>query len=133
VKKALSVEVEIGRHTYVGPFFVGCDHRCGHGPKSHGVNSVRDNYCFDGFSNEEVRKICRTKIDSADLVFAWINRSDAYGTIWELGYAAAKNKKIVVRWPIDFDISEMWLALSADTRAARDVVAAFHESVAYAR
>lgn len=121
----------IGRHTYVGPFFVRCDHGCAHGPTLHGAAAGDEHSgCVQGCDRDQVRRFCREQIDSADLVFAWIDRLHAYGTIWELGYAAAKKKDIVVRWPMSFDISEMWLCLPEDARPAEDVVAAFQESVA---
>lgn len=119
----------LGRHIYVGPFFLSCDHGCAHGDMSHGAGADGRFYCGDGFKRDQVRSFCKQQIDSADLVFAWINRADAYGTIWELGYAAAKKKTLVVRWPEDFDISEMWLSLPEDARPAKSVIEAFCESV----
>lgn len=128
------LEFKIGSHFYVGPFFIACDHGCAHGSNSHGVAAGgKENSCITagdgGFTQDQVREFCRSQIDSADLIFAWIDRELAYGTIWELGYATARNKDIVVRWPTGFDISDMWLSLPEDARPAEDLVSAFEETV----
>ena len=33
----LDTPIHCSRFIYVGPFFIGCDHACGHGPSTHGV------------------------------------------------------------------------------------------------
>ena len=38
-------------------------------------------------------------IRKADLVFAWIDSLDCYGTIVEIGYAHGRQKKIVIAGP----------------------------------
>jgi hypothetical protein len=46
------------------------------------------------------------------MLFAWIDSSDCYGTILEIGYAKALNKVVVVGVSESFknDAREMWLA-----------------------
>ena len=51
-------------------------------------------------------------IDEAQMVFAWIDDYEAFGTIWELGYAAAQDKIIAIGCPFDISISgELWFPL----------------------
>ncbi|MCC3291260.1 nucleoside 2-deoxyribosyltransferase domain-containing protein [Arthrobacter sp. zg-Y1110] len=79
-----------------GPFFIGCDHGCGHGPGSHGVTGG----CISSVASQQATvKLCLDAIDRSDVVFAWIDAKDAYGTLVELGYAKAKGKRIIVAHP----------------------------------
>lgn len=61
----------------------------------------------------DVSKAVRSAIESADLVFAWIDSPDCYGTILEIGYARALGKAVVVAMQEDFAATsaarEMWL------------------------
>lgn len=125
-------------HQYVGPFFVGCDHGCAHGRTSHGIGAdgiehracAEDHLLESGALNrDQVRRRCMSQIESADLIFTWIDRMDAYGTIWELGYAAAKEKRAVVRWPHGLKVHEMWLSLPEDARSAESAEFAFRETI----
>lgn len=59
----------------------------------------------------EVSNAVRRAIQAADLVFAWIDSKDCYGTILEIGFARALGKCVVVAMSQDF----------ADTRAAREM------------
>lgn len=97
-----------GRHDYVGPYFVdcGCGHgcRCAQGPDNHGVSAeeyVHQELYDDRhrYSYDEVSRLCLEAIDRADVVFAWIDRLDVYGTIAELGYAKARQKPIWIAGP----------------------------------
>ena len=76
---------------YVGPYFVGDDHGCGHASGVHGVVEA----CCER-AGELVKAIvfrrCREAIRSAHTVFAWVDSLDAFGTLWELGYAQALNR-----------------------------------------
>lgn len=64
--------------------------------------------------NEErntVMQKCFSAIDAADVVFAWIDTSDCYGTLVELGYAKAKGKKVIVGICNSLpDAGEMWFS-----------------------
>ena len=46
-----------------------------------------------------VHDLCAKAIQSSDLVFAWIDSPDCYGTIAEIGYAAALGKTIWIAGP----------------------------------
>ena len=92
----------VGGHEYVGPYFMSCDHGCFHGKSSHGLSQdggacfAVNNGFYDsmGFTKDVIKQQCLKWIDNADIVLAWINSKDCYGTIAEIGYAHAKNKKI---------------------------------------
>jgi hypothetical protein len=87
------------RFTYVGPFFVGCDHGCYHVPTGHGSINNALKLCGDDFSTttrEEVRSHCFAAIDDCDILLAWINAHRCYGTIAEIQYALTQGKKVVV-------------------------------------
>ena len=84
---------------YGGPFFIACDHGCAHGPATHGArpspcthatNDLADKLELHGkiwcVNNERIRR--------ADFVFAYINETNCFGTLVELGYAAALDKAI---------------------------------------
>jgi nucleoside 2-deoxyribosyltransferase len=103
---------------YGGPFFVSCDHRCAHGPGSHGsgANDVGD-YCtgFDETITRKVFKINCARLSRADLVFAYINELDCYGTLVELGMVYAQRKRVVLAfgeriWCRTKDVRELWMA-----------------------
>jgi len=77
-------------------------------------------YCGAGFIDvregtkerkEHVKNIvadmCEYSIKRCDMVFAWIETEDCFGTILEIGYAKALGKPIIIGGPKDFD--EMWL------------------------
>ena len=99
------------------PFFLSCDHSCYHGNNSHGVGL--NNYHPDGerydcyaktdhFSEEEVKSICLNQIKRSDIIFAYINDNTCYGTLYELGYAAALNKPILLLFDSSERRNNMW-------------------------
>jgi len=94
-KTTLKINNEVD---YCGPFFVSCDHGCYHGESTHGV--VRDNgYDCSGSSPVTEKTLfngCLKQIEKADYVFCWIDDLTAYGTLFELGIAYEKNKKIFI-------------------------------------
>lgn len=105
-------------HDYVGPYFIACDHGGFHGNNSHGVYATdRPNiysvYCSDRLQNmpskerqNNIMTACLKTIDTANLVFAWIDDTSCYGTLAELGYAKAKEVKIFIAGPKKF--SDLW-------------------------
>jgi hypothetical protein len=89
---------------YIGPFFVGCDHGCFHNKNSHGAVAVRgDNACpgrdyqaeFDA-PHLEVANLCLGALTKADLLFCFIDSTDCFGTIVEIGYALAHDVPVVI-------------------------------------
>jgi hypothetical protein len=101
-------------HDYVGPYFVSCDHGCYHGPGQHGMGGRQPQVCVDvQYTRSAIVSSCLAAIDKADLVFAWLPTQDAYGSIFELGYAHAQQKHLVVATPDPKYLPDVWFALTA--------------------
>ena len=78
---------------YCGPTFSGDDHGCTHGPTKHasgdGCNgSPIDRTAVLARSLEQIR--------GSSHMFAWIDSMEAFGTLVEIGYAAALDKNVFV-------------------------------------
>jgi hypothetical protein len=102
---------------YVGPFFISCDHGCGHGPASHGAGATGDVVCLEGtapgITPRRVFEINRQRIAIASHVFAFIDQTDCHGTLIELGMAVALGKHIAVTFGENLrfkDAKELWMA-----------------------
>lgn len=100
-----------------GPFFIACDHGCYHGDGTHGVGAITsfqsDEWggCLGNFfTKDEVLEICKKQIESAEIVFAYIDCYDCYGTLAEIGYAHALGKDIVIAFGSEELKKEMWFA-----------------------
>ena len=94
-----------------GPFFLSCDHSCYHGDNSHGVGLDSHSDCYgltDYFSEDEVKNICLQQIKKSDVIFAYINDDTCYGTLYEIGYAAALNKPILLLFDSNKRCNNMW-------------------------
>jgi hypothetical protein len=75
------------KHTYTGPFFDSCDHGCAHTADagySHGQVSCNNE---GKTTRRSIKNHCLTAITDSDLVFAWIDSTTCYGTLFELGFA----------------------------------------------
>jgi len=110
-----------------GPFFLSCDHSCYHGDNSHGVGL--NNLCPNGerydcygltdyFSEKEVKDICLSQIKKSDVIFAYINSDDCFGTLYELGYASALGKPILLLFDNGNRRENMWF-ISTGAKIAR--------------
>ena len=96
-----------------GPFFISCDHGCYHGDGTHGVGARLTESEWSGclgdfFTREDVVEICKYQIDMADIVFAYIDCFDCYGTLAEIGYAHAKGKTIIIQFSDQSIKENMW-------------------------
>lgn len=101
-------------HHYAGPYHF--DAQSGHvcwENNTHGFNDrtgVIDDDAPDALPchgrKRHIVGLCFRAIARADIVFAWIDRDDCYGTITELGYAAALGKRIWIASPKLFP--DMW-------------------------
>lgn len=80
-------------HQYTGPYFLSCDHGCYHGPSTHALAGPGCGY-DEGWTRKNIMKKCNEWICAADIIFAWIDSKDCFGTLAEIGYAHAKNKEI---------------------------------------
>jgi hypothetical protein len=121
-----------GIHHYTGPFFLGCDHGCGHVAGHHGCHI---NGCTGSGSATDLDylKSCVTDCDHAiqmsgrqmafanamngieqcDVLFAWIESHAAFGTLAEIGFAFARQKKIWISFVQEMD--DLWFAATMDS------------------
>jgi hypothetical protein len=103
----------LGLHTYVGPYRAewwpkvdGKTTGDWHGSIIRGSHGMAD----DPTIERQIVQCCRRAIYNADLVFAYINSPDAYGTIAEIGYAAAYGKfvSLLIGPRVEFDYKDFW-------------------------
>lgn len=104
------------KHNYCGPFFICCDHGCAHVPEHHGCHA---NGCTESFierynlGRENAFRNCLSNICNCDVFCAWINSTDCYGTLAEIGLAYALRKMIFIGMNKPFD--SLWFAQSMAT------------------
>lgn len=93
-----NMEYDAGDFIVTGPHSIGCDHSCFHGENAfHTAGGAFNGCCEDyGVTKQEVFEACTHQIDKADIVFAYIDDKDAYGTLFELGYAYNHFKRIFI-------------------------------------
>jgi hypothetical protein len=110
--------VECAGFDYGGPFFVSCDHGCAHGPASHGAGLT---YCTDDDitssavqnRRRDIWRVNRERIRLADVVFAYVDEADCFGTFIELGFAAALGKPIGAGFGLTVTprlLDDLWMA-----------------------
>lgn len=83
-----------GKFDYVGPYpFLSNVHK----PEIHSMEYWYDSH-GNGKENQSkfIFESAKRAIESCDLLFAWIDSLSAYGTIFELGYACAMKKDVVI-------------------------------------
>jgi hypothetical protein len=104
---------------YAGPWWSPCADAGGHGgcdwfgsPHAYLETACSDDPKPTPDLFVEVRANIDVALNRADLVFAWIDSTDCFGTLVELGIAAAKKKAIVVAFGDKIDAKEFWLAAS---------------------
>lgn len=122
-----------GKHDYVGPFLVACDHGCYH-TGDHatsidwGESSEDERRTLRGNNRRRIANLCRRAMIAADVLFFWFDGLDAYGTLAELvwittaigmrnasskKYGIAETKKYFFVASPSFDaIDEMWLTFA---------------------
>ena len=92
---------------YIGPYFVSCDHGCSHTPGGHGM--VQE--CIEPhYTRGDVIRLNMDAIAEADLVVAYITAPDCHGTIFEIGVATAKCKRVVMALAPDIDENDFWFS-----------------------
>ena len=100
--------VEIKNFKINGPYSISCDHSCAHVENTH---TMMDTGCIiDGFRRDDILKICTEQIKNADLLFCFIDSEDCYGTLAEIGFAKALNKKIIIQFCNEDIRNNMWFA-----------------------
>lgn len=85
---------------WIGPFQMGCDHGCSHSATVfHKAQTCSED---ESLGQETIVERCFSTIDTADIVCAHIESTDAFGTFVEVGYALAKGKRVSLT--IDTDL-----------------------------
>lgn len=109
---------------YVGPWWSDlgelCGHVCASGcTEAHAYGyEWRDTHGTKQPSSpkklEQAAKLVTKNVQAAvcncDLLFAWINSDDCFGTILEIGMAVSMKKTVVIATPPSFDCQQMWLS-----------------------
>jgi hypothetical protein len=77
----------------------------------------------DGAKDEKARmapqavvKLCLGAIRACDVVFAWVDGEPGEGTLFELGYAVALGKRVVIAYPHVDMVANAWFAALACTQ-----------------
>jgi len=96
-----SIGTSFGRRC-IGPWFL--DTMGGHGEMGHESMTVFHGSAepFEGHQGIVLNQ-CLSQIQKADMVFAWIDDGEAYGTIAEIGYAKALGKKVWIGMSEDME------------------------------
>jgi hypothetical protein len=78
---------------WTGPFAVACDHGCAHGPSTHGAG-ISVCATFGETTKRErrdlVHSLNRQRIERSTGLFAYIDETDCFGTLAEIGHAHGK-------------------------------------------
>ena len=98
--------IETDKFTYMGPFFISCDHGCAHHPNSHGAANQE---CTEPLliSEDVIRRNNRALRDS-DLIFCYINSESCFGTLIELGMAVERNIPIILVFAPWINHDDFW-------------------------
>lgn len=91
-----STEHEGDGFVVTGPHSVGCDHECfhthdGHAAVGEGVACA----CDEFLTRRDVCEACMSQIRKSDIVFAYIDGLDAFGTFSEIGFARGCRDKFI--------------------------------------
>jgi hypothetical protein len=107
---------------FTGPYWIPREIACGHdsvngqfgadaeSPRTHAAGWDEHAYV--------VARNCSAAIKSADLIFAWIDSADAYGTLVEIGMAVSADPDKVVVVAVDASLGtkvvrDLWFAMAA--------------------
>ena len=124
--QSLSVTMDWDKNIKVtGPFFLSCDHSCYHGEGNHGLGIHQPVSCLTGgntHSASEVIEICKEQIKRADVIFGYINSDTCFGSLFEIGYAKALGKKVILLFDTSKRENDMWfLSKNSDFSISLDV------------
>jgi hypothetical protein len=90
--------------------------------QAHSYVLLEDNHGTPCDKPEELtalREMIVRTIRRSDLVFAWVDSLDCFGTLYELGIAHGMNIPCIVAFHTDLDVRELWLARHGATIALR--------------
>jgi len=112
---------------YCGPFYV--DTYGGHGRDS--INGDHGWICFDyhdgivnsllSHAQKKCYDLCKSQIDECDTVIAWLDETDCHGTLFEIGYAVAKNKDVYIYASSDEIVKDLWFAFQSVPESNRGI------------
>jgi hypothetical protein len=130
-----------GKHHYVGPYFIACDHRCSHGKNTHGYGIgcggkvIEDEYnehCPDAGRRPHIVKQRENAILNSDIVFAWIDDLTAFGTLFELGLAVKHDKRVILALKNKEEIREnLWFIITYfESKSIEEII--YHDSASEA-
>jgi hypothetical protein len=78
----------------------------------------------------KTHRLCLQGIDNSDLVYCWFDDIEAHASLFEMGYAKARDRFTVTTYPRGFDRREFWFLsccsdefMEADTPAAGLIMA----------
>lgn len=97
-------KVVLDTHDYTGPYrqIVIDDHEAEHLGYFHRITAAGQHGQFYEGEQKVIVDRCKQAIDDSDIIFAFINSQDCFGTICEIGYAAGKGKFIIVAVGIEY-------------------------------
>ena len=112
--------IEMPNYSYVGPFFVSCDHGCNHVLNSHGASA---GYAFgeSPYTQRDVIQNNNTSLEQADLLFAYVTSCDCYGTLIEIGYSLRAVERVVIAFAHGIPHKDFWYADQQATRVHYEV------------
>jgi len=102
-------------------------------------NSLVDKHgCRQGCEGQEfIVNKCLEAIDNSDVVMAWIDTPNCFGTLCEIGFAVGKYKTLWVAFASDALMSDMWFIKTIASKAGvfsspTDALFSFHREYAHA-
>jgi hypothetical protein len=102
---------DCGPFECVGPFFVSGNH-CSHG--DHGAEEGVFGSRLKHHQHRRIFEVNKIRLKRADVVFAFVEEADCYGTLIELGMANTLDIPIFLRLPLE-QHEDMWMAAEAST------------------
>lgn len=127
VKSYREAGVPIGDgYIYNGPYMKSCNHGGFHGKGTHGVGvGLKKTSCCGNkevLQRRELFNLCMSLVDSSDAIFCYIDDVEAYGTMFELGYAYSKGIPTFVYLSDELDEDyqdDLWFSLAKATQVKK--------------
>lgn len=131
-------------YRYAGPYAGSCDHGCSHSPaltwsmpnvRGSSTHAMSMGGCFcpgQDWTPEDTFLRSLDGIAKAEYVFAWIQDTQCYGTLVEIGHARALGKPIYVAHHPDISPhGDLWFSMAAATaiRCFADARTAYSEFI----
>jgi hypothetical protein len=93
---------------YTGPFFVSCDHSCGHAISWHGASP---NGCGagEGITRRQVFDANIQAINRSDALIAYLTSYDCIGSIYEITFAQERGIPTFLLFAPNVDAVEFWV------------------------